>query len=452
MRSAARELTDRQVAAVRPPATGERKLRDRKVPGLLFRVRASGRREWIFCYTFGGRRREAALGTYGTKAPALTLEQARREAGEMRKAIKNGQDPLEGRSKARDDARSSAAEARSAQRRADSLRRALARGEPLPGTFGDLCQRYIREHARVKKRSWREDARKIERELLPKWSTRPPSSITPPEVSDLVAGIAAGEGPRARKGRPAPVTANRVLALISKIFSFAVAAHFPGVTFNPAYRLPRPHAETSRERFLSEVEIRALWQATESEDLLSRAAIRGLLLTGLRRAELLGARWRDLSQDDLGVWLEVARVRSKSGRPLRAPLSALAVETLRELADLDSEWIFPGAVAGKPLTDLKGPSKRLRARIAASTGEAEHWTIHDLRRTFRTFLGSLRVPHGIAERCLGHVPPEARGVGGVYDRFAYAEERMAAVEALARKVRAIVAGETGTVLPFVRGA
>ena len=137
-------------------------------------------------------------------------------------------------------------------------------------------------------------------------------------------------------------------------------------------------------------------------------------------------------------------------------MSRLARESLDELAKVrDPELIFPGAIEGRPLGDLKGPLRRLRVRVLELTVEAgaleESWTVHDLRRTCRTLLAALRVPFGIAERLLGHVAPEARGVGGVYDRHLYAEERMAAVEALARKVRAIVTGESENVLPFVVG-
>jgi len=453
MRRAAKPLTDRRIAAVKPPASGDVKLRDALTPGLVFRVRASGRREWVYCYTFGGRRREAALGEHGSKPPALTLEAARVRAGRMRAALREGRDPLEAREAERQAALERAEAAKRAKREAEARRRAQAKGEPLPGTFGDLCRRYLREHARKRKRTWREDARKIERELLPAWSKRPPGEITRGDVRALVVGIAEGEGQRARPGAPAPASANRTLALVSRIFAFGLDVEYPGIVANPAYRLARPGVERPRERVLSEAEIRALWAATEAEGPQARAAFRLLMLAGLRRGELLGARWRDLAEDDLGLWLEVPGDRTKTGRPLRAPLSTLAREVLAELAEApDPELIFPGAIDGRPLGDLKGPLRRLRARVLDLTGEAgalaEPWTVHDLRRTFRTLLAGLRVPFGIAERLLGHVAPEARGVGGIYDRHLYAEERMAAVEALARKVRAIVTGESGNVLPF----
>jgi len=451
MRRAAETMTERRIAGLRlERGRTVRDLRDAAAPGLLFRVRASGWRGFLFTYTApgGGERRAIVLGRHGDRPPGLTLAAARLRAGELAAAVAAGRDPLDAKAEARAGARA----ARRARREAEAERRALEAGEPVPGSFAHLAHSYLRDHARKRKRTWREDERKLERDLLPAWGRRPAGSITRGDVHALVYGIAAGEGSRAHAGRPAPLAANRTLALVSRIYSYAVNAEYAGVASNPAYRLPRPGVERPRSRVLSDAEIRALWQATGEELLIPRAALRLLLLTGLRRGELLGARWRDVAADEMGTWLEIPGERTKNGRPLRAPLSSLAREILAQLAEArDPERLFPGLREGRSLYDLNGPMERLRARVAKIAGtdpEAPAWTIHDLRRTFRTKLGELRVPFGIAERCLGHVAPDARGVPGIYDRHTYADERMAAVEALARLVRQILSGERANVLPF----
>lgn len=457
MRRAAETLTDRRIAALAPVPGRVVDLHDSAAPGLIFRCRGTGWRGFVFRYTSpAGRRRLIVLGRYGRRPPALSLAAARQRAGELAAELRAGADPLEARERARAAARERDAAERAAQRAAAARARAVASGAPLPGTFADLARVYVRDHARRHKRTWREDLRKLERDLLPAWAARPAGSISRGDVRALVSGIAEGEGRRARPGAPAPAAANRVLALISRLFTFALDVEYPGVLSNPAYRLPRPGPEHARERVLSPEEIRALWVATEAERPIPRAAIRLLLLTGLRRGELLGARWADLVEDELGTWLEVPGERTKTGRPLRAPISSLAVEEMRHLAEVrDRALIFPGVRAGRPLVDLNGPVRRLRARVgeaAVSEPGAPAWTVHDLRRTFRTLLAALRVPFGVAERCLGHVAPDARGVAGVYDRHSYAEERMAAVEALARRVREIVSGERAKLLTFYQRA
>ncbi len=456
MRRAAETLTERRISTLRlSNGRAILDLRDAAMPGLVFRVRETGWRGFLFRYTAPGgeQRRSITLGAYGDKSPGLTLAAARLRAGDLAGGLAVGRDPLAVKAEARDGART----ANRARLAAEAERLAIEAGQAIPGTFAHLAHSYLRDHARKRKRTWREDERKLERDLLPAWGKRSAASITRGDVRALVNGIADGEGHRARPGRPAPTAANRTLALVSRIYTYAVDAEYSGIVANPAYRLSRPGAERSRARVLSDAEIRALWQATAEELPMPRAAVRLLLLTGLRRGEVLGARWRDVVADDGGHWLEIPGERTKNGRPLRAPLSTLAREVLRELAEArDPERLFPGLREGRSLYDLNGPMQRLRARVAELAGadpDSPPWTIHDLRRTFRTRLAELRVPFGIAERCLGHLAPEARGVAGVYDRHAYADERMAAVEAFARRVREILSCERANLLPFFqRGA
>lgn len=458
MRTAPEVLTSKRLEAFKIPAGKPfADLRDAHTPGLLYRVRANGWRGFYFRYTApGGRDRPMmALGRYGDRPPALSLAQARIRAGRLRLLLEDGTDPKKARDTAARAERAEREAARAAKKAERERERALAAGKPLPGTFAHLASCYIRDHAKKRKRTWREDERKLKRDLLPVWGRRDAGSITRGDVHSLVFGIAEGEGHRARPGKRAPYTANRTLALISRIFAYAVeveyhgvtvavGAEYRGITVNPAYRLKRPILERPRNRALSEAEVWALWKATEEELPIPRAAVRLLLLTGLRRGELLGARWRDVQADRIGRWLEVPGERTKGGRPLRAPLSSLAWKTLAELGEArDPAAIFPGARAGRSLYDLKGPMKRLRVRVKALAGDgadpdAAPWRLHDLRRTFRSLLSSLGVDFRIAERCLGHVTPDARGVAAHYDVHQYSEERMRAVEMLAHRVKAIV--------------
>jgi integrase len=454
MRRAAETLNERRLAGVRVP-TGTKlvELRDAATPGLAFRARASGWRGFVFRFTTAaGARRGIVLGPHGERAPALSLARARVRAGELRAIVRAGGDPLQDREAERASARAE----RAASGRERARARAAAAGGPLPGSFGELARVYLRDYRKPdgsRKRTLREDRRKLERDLLPAWRNRPSGEITRADVRALVAATAAGDGNRSEPGRPAPIAANRLLGLVSKLFNFAIEIEFPGVQFNPAHRLRKPGAELGRARVLSPAEILALWEATADELPHPRCAVRLLLLTGLRRSELLGASWTEITEDDLGLWLDVPASRSKNGRALRAPLSTFAREILEELAQVrHPELLFPGLRDGRSLYDLNGPMRRLRARVADRSNVVEPWVFHDLRRTFRTLLAELRVPFGIAERLLGHVAPEARGVAGVYDRYQYAPERMAAVETLARRVREIVSGERANVLPFYQRA
>jgi integrase len=75
------------------------------------------------------------------------------------------------------------------------------------------------------------------------------------------------------------------------------------------------------------------------------------------------------------------------------------------------------------------------------------WTLHDLRRTARSLMSRAGVNTDIAERCLAHV---LGGVRGVYDRYAYYDEKKHAFEALAALVERIVNPPADNVVPMMR--
>jgi len=440
MKVAEHELTDAMLRAAKPSAKGELKLRDRRTPGLVFRARAHGRPTFLLEYTFGGRRKKIALGYFGARSPALTLAAARVAAARERARIREGIDPAAEREAKR-----------TAARKRTELERAAARGEPRPGSFAALAKLYLAapERAAQREESRREYERKVARELLPAWGDRQAGEIRRADVYALGSAIASGEGARRRwPGRPAPVAASNLLKLASAIFNFGLSIDFPGLIGNPCHGLRRriAPARPPRERVLSPDEIRRLWEKTENLAPSLRAIPRLLLLTGCRRDELLGARWSEIEAGDLGTWLEVPAERMKGGRAARVPLSSLAREELERLAAAgrDPEFLFPGRFPGRPLRE----AFFFRKRLLESMG-GKPWTWHDLRRTARTLLAQARVSETAAELFLSHVPPALRGVAGAYNRHDYAREREEAAEALAARVRAILAGDAGKVLPFV---
>ena len=116
--------------------------------------------------------------------------------------------------------------------------------------FGALADRYLKEHADRHKRpaSAAADHRNLNKHVLPKWRNRPYASIRRADVIELVEGII---------GAGKSTLANRVQALISKIFSFAVDASLRDD--NPCHRLKRRGAEKTGRRALSDAEIPLFW-------------------------------------------------------------------------------------------------------------------------------------------------------------------------------------------------
>jgi integrase len=111
----------------------------------------------------------------------------------------------------------------------------------------------------------------------------------------------------------APIQANRILALISKIFNFALSKEI--VEVNPATRVVKPSSERTRERFLNDEEIKAVWRAFENEGSQNAALFKLLLLTTQRRDEVMRMR-RDELNLDTGEWLlSGERTKNKRATP-----------------------------------------------------------------------------------------------------------------------------------------
>jgi len=202
-----------------------------------------------------------------------------------------------------------------------------------------------------------------------------------------------------------PYQANRLLALLSKMFSLAVAWGWRAD--NPAKGIER-FAEHRRERWLQADELGALSKAIGTyPDRRIADALRLLILTGSRSGEVLNATWDqfDLSR---GVWTKPSH-HTKQNKTEHVPLSAparllvaeirsRAITALGDEAKLkDFPYLFPGDKGGKPLQELKGAWKA----ICAGAG-LEGVRVHDLRHTYASHLVSGGHSLPLVGRLLGH--------------------------------------------------
>jgi len=280
------KMTAQFVESVKAPERGQVDYWDERTRGLGLRVSQGGKRAWTVFYRIGGRMRRLTLGPY----PSLSLADARRLAATSLGEVHHGNDPATAKREAR------AAE-----------------------TFGELAALYLERHAKVEKRSWPEDERIIDRELNPAWKHRKATEIKRADAIALLDQIVE---------RDAPVMANRVKALVSKIFNFAIRRGI--VEANPAHGVGSPGgAEQQRDRVLSEEEIRKVWKALESESPKTRAIFRLALLTAQRRGEITGMRWDELDLD--AGWWTLPAERAKNRLTHRVPLAPEATRILREL-------------------------------------------------------------------------------------------------------------------------
>jgi integrase len=355
-------FNDRSIKALRPGAV-QTDYMDLSLEGFGLRVYPSGRKTFFRRYRVGrGGFRRLSLGTY----PKVSLKKARRLAAAAVGRVATGEDP-------------------------QAERRERRQGP----TFGELAATFMAVHSKKRKRTWREDQRILDRELLPAWKHLPSSEIRRRDIAAVLEGVV---------GRDAPIMANRVRALISKIFAFALEREI--VEFNPVHGLKAPTAERKRERFLSADEVSRLWGMWEAENSVTSAVFRMLLVTAQRLGEVLTMRWEDIE----GEWWTIPPGITKNARGHRVYLGAEAQELLGVLRLRPDKcgWVFPSPRTSTRIVSVNKAAERYRSASGTSG-----WTPHDLRRTAATYMGDLEVPDAIIALVLNHA---STGVTARYNR------------------------------------
>lgn len=258
---AATKLTDATVRRLPTPAAGKKIAYDSAVAGFGCCVYASGARAFILNYRTRSRReRRITIGSF----PDWSTTAARSEAAELKKIVDRGGDPL-GEVKA-------------------------TRAAP---TVGDLCDRFLDEYLPRKRPSTQHTYRlQIENEIRPALSLLKVAEAAFRDIDSLHRKIGA---------RGTPYRANRVIALLSRMFTMSIRWQWR--TDNPCRGVER-NQEHKRRRYLSADELARLTVAlARHSDQQSANIIRLLLLTGARRGEVLAARWADFNVG-FDIWVK----------------------------------------------------------------------------------------------------------------------------------------------------
>jgi integrase len=421
-------LNNRQIRALRPAST-PLDVRDGAQRGLILTVLPSGRKQFSVRYRFKGRQRRYLLGEW----PDLTLAVARKRGRKAHAAIDDGKDP--------------------------AGERQAAKAAPTD-TVSALVTDYLKRHARKFKRSAAEDERQLTVDVLPQWGDRSVRELTRRDVRKLLDRVV---------DRGSPVGANRLLAVVRKMLNFAVDHDW--IEANPAARVQKPTREVSRERVLSDDEIRRLWRllshfpTTAERPAPHRkgakgpdddpicpvspalaAALKIRLLTAQRGGEVVRMKWADLDLD--AGWWTIPGTDTKNGEPHRVPLVERAITIIRaQQKDKDddnaSEFVFVGHGASIRDRAKKAPAAIARVLKLEFRG-------HDLRRTAATRMAAAGIPRDHIAKVLNHVEGGARATR-VYDRHGYDAEKRIALEAWDRALAAILENkDAAKVLAFAK--
>jgi integrase len=297
-------------------------------------------------------------------------------------------------------------------------------------SFGELAQLYLDKHAKVLKRSWREDERTINRELLPRWKNWKAIEIKRKHVIAMLDEIA---------GRGSGIMANRTRALTSKIFNFAIQRGV--VEYNPVHNVPIPGEERRRDRVLSDEEIRQVWEALNGERQPIAATLKLALLTAQRRSEVLGMRWGELDLEE--GWWTIPAERAKNKMAHRVSLASQALDLLRTLRELanGSPYVFPGS-KDDPIANLQKPMRRIRQRTGIE------FRFHDLRRTAASHMTGIGISRLVVAKILNHAE---RDVTAMYDRNSYDSDKKEGLLRWDKRVGEILRNTTasgGKVVPL----
>ncbi|MDD2310221.1 MAG: site-specific integrase [Desulfuromonadaceae bacterium] len=411
-----------------------------KEPGFGVRVHPSGTLTFFYQYKIDGKRRYLTLGNY----PKLSLKSARElyqaelsKVKALRRGSADGVDPVV------------------EKKRKQELRIAEETAHSQSKTISELCKEYIEKYASKFKRSWQEDERILNKEVIPLWGNRKAHDVKKRDIIVLVEAIVE---------RGSPGMANNTFKIVRKMFNYAVEKDILQISAANGVKLPAPL--NTRERVLSQDEIKLFWSnlETASISLDIQSVIKLILLTAQRPGEMVGIHTKEIDGD----WWTIPSDRAKNGKSHRVFLtpsakyiieqSIVRVKANRKIAaDANYDgFIFPCPHKAKdksidrhaisraiaknlawPLTDVKGNQLYQKDGKPATENRLgiEHLTPHDLRRTAATFMAQSGAMDEVIDAVLNHAK---QGVIKVYNQYRYDKEKQQTLEVWEQKLLIII--------------
>lgn len=364
-------LTDRYIKSLK----AENKavdVYDSKLRGFGLRARPSGKKTYFLLYTNHlGKQRRITI----SDATLMTLSDARSEGLRLKALAKSGEDP---------------AEKRSAFRKAETL--------------SELAETFLihsKEHNRL--RTYKEYERQLRKTILPVWGSTKVIAITRADVIAMLDNI---------RQRGAGVYANRIQALISRIFNYA-KNDLEIIERNPAQGISKKYKEKSKSRVLNDEEIKKLNEVLiNHSNQIASLCIRLILLTGVRPGEAEKAVWSEIDFDKKIWTIPAERMKGKRTHTIPLTTNILFIfESAKSLAvklhGEDVRHVFPRLSKDTPYEI----TKTFKKTIASPSGFT--FSPHDLRRTVSTRLQELEISHEVIEMILAHRLP---GISEVYQK------------------------------------
>lgn len=346
------KLTNKHAALIKPPETmSSKEYSDAIATGLRLVVYKSGRKMWYYRYTYYGIKGAIKIGEF----PATQVEEAREITFEHRRKLDRGTNPkLE-----------------------------IVKQRQIPN-FAEFARNFYLPYAIKTKRSHASDESKLRLHLIPRFGKYQLDQIGVKEIDDYHQSI---------KASHCAATANRHLMLLSKMFNLGIQWEI--ITRNPCASIKQLPENNQSNVFLTQEQVVRLLAAMENDlNKIAVAALKVMLFTGMRREEVLQAKWVDLNVEQGFLHLPT----TKSGKSRFVPLSESALKIITALDTQPySPYIFPGRDVTKPLNN----PRKCFSRVLLAAGIA-HIRIHDLRHTFCSHAAMSGVDLYQIQKLVGH--------------------------------------------------
>lgn len=365
-------LTDLSVQSLKPPEKGQRTFFDDSLKGFGCRVSIGGAKSWVVMT--GRERRLITLARY----PEMSLREARKAA------------------------MTAIAEPPKPKRDTTLLKEAV-----------ELFVETSRAKHRKKTTHGYE---LIVRFLLKRLKNIPLGEITTDSVMDIVEGL-----------EKTPTQQRHVFVVAVTFFRFCIRRRL--LTANPLEGMQSPSGIKTRERVLTEAEIRTVWQAASVHPYPFALLIKLCLLTGQRRGELNKLQWENIDFEKKTI--TIPSHIAKNGKEHVFPIEDMSIEVLKALPN-HSAYLFPGRLKGT----FEGFSRA--KQLFDKTCPIAHFQLHDLRRSFATYMASLGVEQIVLSKMLNHVAGTLSPISAIYNRYSYFAEQKTAVLLWERKLASIV--------------
>jgi len=372
-------LTELAIKALKPKDKPYTVADDR---GLYVEVMGTGSLVWRYRYRLNGKQEKLTLGKY----PALTLRNARIKRDEAAHTVALGKSPAQHKQLAK-----------------------VAAAEST--TVAEFGERFFREVVAKDRRDLTIPRRYFDKSVVPAIGAKPVREVTTDDVRVII---------WRKKDEGFDAAAGELRGVLKRLFDYALTCGL--ATINPVLALPMRHVHKakSRERALSPDEIGTFLRAAFESNIRRqfKVALHLILLTMVRKSELLLARWSHVDFEQ-AEW-HIPAEHSKTGKPHIVFLSRQAVELFRELKALagTSELVMPGR--GSLTKPFAHNAINTALKVALRGQAIPAFTIHDLRRTASTLLHENGWPSDVVEKALNHT---IGGVRGVYNRAEYAPQR-----------------------------